>query len=173
LSAAPTPRWTPSAANANASTAAGAPRAPAAAAAWTPGTPELYRARHRLLKAAERLSDRERRRLCELFERDPILAEAWRLKEAFRAVYCAASRDDAEQRLEHFLLAVDHARLPAFDAFAKGIRSWRSELLAYFDKPTTNGYAEGVINKVKVTKRRAYGIPSFTAFQDRVLLACG
>jgi transposase len=135
--------------------------------------PELYRARHRLLKAAERLSDRERRRLCELFERDPILAEAWGLKEAFRAVYCAASRDDAEQRLEQFLLAVDHARLPAFDAFAKGIRSWRSELLAYFDEPTTNGYAEGVINKVKVIKRRAYGIPSFTAFRDRVLLACG
>jgi hypothetical protein len=24
------------------------------------------------------------------------------------------------------------------------------ELLAYFDEPTTNGYAEGVINKVKL-----------------------
>jgi transposase len=46
------------------------------------------------------------------------------------------------------------------------------ELLAYFDEPTTNGYAEGVINKVKVIKRRAYGIPTFTAFRERVLLAC-
>jgi transposase len=63
--------------------------------------------------------------------------------------------------------------LPAFDAFAKGIRIWQQELLAYFDEPTTNGYAEGVINKVKVIKRRAYGIPTFTAFRQRVLLACG
>jgi hypothetical protein len=34
-------------------------------------------------------------------------------------------------------------------------------------EPTTNGYAEGVINKVKVIKRRAYGIPTFTAFLPR------
>ena len=45
-------------------------------------------------------------------------------------------------------------------------------LLAYFDEPTTNGYAEGVINKVKVIKRRAYGLPTFTGFRERVLLAC-
>jgi transposase len=138
-------------------------------AAWRP---ELYRARHRLLKARERLTERERRRLSELFERDPIIAEAWGLKEAFRDVYRAEDRADAERRLEAFLAAVDRARLPAFDAFAKGIRLWSEELLAYFDEPTTNGYAEGVINKVKVIKRRAYGIPTFTAFRHRVLLAC-
>jgi transposase len=52
------------------------------------------------------------------------------------------------------------------------VRLWQIELLAYFDEPTTNGSAEGVINKVKVIKRRAYGIPTFTAFRQRVLLAC-
>jgi transposase len=139
-------------------------------AAWRP---ELYRARHRLLKAHERLTEHERQRLCELFQRDPLIAEAWGLKEAFRDVYRATDHHDAELRLEAFLAAVDRAALPAFDAFAKGIRSWREELLAYFDEPTTNGYAEGVINKVKVIKRRAYGIPTFTAFRHRVLIACG
>jgi transposase len=56
--------------------------------------------------------------------------------------------------------------------FADGIRLWRAELLAYFDEPTTNGYAEGVINKVKVIKRRAYGLASFEGFRERVLIAC-
>jgi hypothetical protein len=42
--------------------------------------PDLFHARHRLLEARERLSERERRRL--LFEREPVLAEAWALKEA-------------------------------------------------------------------------------------------
>jgi transposase len=139
-------------------------------AAWRP---ELYQARHRLLKVRERLSDRERRRLTELFECEPLIAEAWGLKEAFRTVYRANDRADAEHRLNAFLTAVDRAGLPAFDAFAKGIRIWHEELLAYFDEPTTNGYAEGVINKVKVIKRRAYGISTFTAFRHRVLLACG
>jgi transposase len=46
-------------------------------------------------------------------------------------------------------------------------------MLACFDEPTTNGYAEGVINKIKVTKRRAYGLPTFTGFRRRVVIACG
>jgi transposase len=135
--------------------------------------PELYQARHRLLKASERLGTRERQRLCELFERDPVIAEAWGLKEAFRAIYRSHSRLEAEQRLDMFLRAVDHAGLPAFHTFVKGIRAWRRELLAYFDEPTTNGYAEGVINKVKVIKRRGYGIPTFTGFRKRIVIACG
>jgi transposase len=134
---------------------------------------DLYRARHRLLKAHERLTERDRRRLCELFEREPLIAEAWALKEIFRSIYRARDRHDAERRLDHFLAAVDRAQLPAFTAFAEGIRHWRSELLAYFDEPTTNGYAEGVINKIKVIKRRAYGLPTVDGFRDRVNIACG
>jgi transposase len=133
---------------------------------------DLYRARHRLLKARERLTERERRRLIGLFEREPMIAEAWGLKEAFRSIYRAGNRQEAERRLDHFLAAVERAQLSAFTAFAEGVRLWRTELLAYFDEPTTNGYAEGVINKVKVIKRRAYGLPSFDGFRQRVLLAC-
>ena len=125
------------------------------------------------MKGAERLGERERRQLCELFADEPLVAEAWGLKERFRAVYRASERAEAERRLVTFERAVERAALPSFSAFAKGLRPWREELLAYFDQPTTNGYAEGVINKVKVIKRRAYGLPSFAGFRSRVLVACG
>ena len=123
-------------------------------------------------KARERLTERDRRRLSDLFERDPIIAEAWGLKEAFRNIYLAVDREQAAQRLDTFLAAVDRSGLSAFQAFAKGVRSWRAELPAYFDEPTTNGYAEGLINKAKVIKRRAYGLPTFSGFRARVLRAC-
>ena len=135
--------------------------------------PELWRSRRRLLKGAERLGERERRILCELFLAEPLLAEAWGLKERFRAIYRAHDRAEAERRLSAFEAAVDRAALPSFTAFAHGLRSWREELLAYFDEPTTNGYAEGVINKIKVIKRRAYGLPSFHSFRARILVTCG
>jgi transposase len=128
--------------------------------------PELYRARYRLLKASERLTERERRRLCELFERYPILAEAWGLKEAFRAVYRAGDRATAEHRLQQFFTATDDARLPAFDAFAKGIGQWRVELLAYFDEPTTNGYDEGVTTRSRSSNAAPTDCPRFTASAD-------
>ncbi len=135
--------------------------------------PELYRARHRLLRSGERLSAHDRALLCELFSKEPLIAEAWGLKEAFAGVYRARDLADAERRLDLFLAAVERSGLRSFEAFAKGVRAWRQELLAYFDEPTTNGYAEGVINKVKVIKRRAYGLPTFADFRERVLLACG
>jgi transposase len=102
-----------------------------------------------------------------------VIGAAWGLKEAFRAIYRAPDREEAEVRLGRFLGAVEREVLPAFSSFAEGVRQWREELLAYFDEPTTNGYAEGVINKVKVIKRRAYGLPSFESFRRRVLVACG
>jgi transposase len=91
----------------------------------------------------------------------------------FRAIYRSPSRSEAEQRLTRFLAAVDRAAIPSFSAFAKGIRLWREELLAYSDQPITNGYTEGAINKIKVIKRRAYGLPTFNGFRQRVLVACG
>ena len=135
--------------------------------------PELYRQRRRLIKAREKLTGPERRRLADLFATDPVIAEAWGLKEAFRDVYKANSRTQATQQLDKFLDATGRAELPSFTAFAHGIQSWREELLAYFDEPTTNGYAEGVINKVKVIKRRAYGIPTFDSYRKRIVIACG
>lgn len=134
---------------------------------------QLFRGRHRLLKARERLSFQQRRSLCELFQAEPLIAEAWGLKEAFRTIYRSDDRVEAEQRLERFLAAVDRAAIPSFTAFAEGVPLWREELLAYFDQPIGNGYAEGVINKIKVIKRRAYGLPTFDGFRQRVLVACG
>jgi transposase len=139
-------------------------------AGWNP---RLYRARHLLLRGGERLTGPQRRRLCELFASDPAIAEAWRLKELLRSVYRAGGRAEATQRLDRFFAAAPCSALQPFEAYVNGIRPWREEILAYFDQPASNGYAEGVINKVKVIKRRAYGLPSFESFRERILLACG
>jgi transposase len=139
-------------------------------ATWSP---RLYRSRHLLLRGRERLTESQRRRLCELFAHDPVIAEAWWLKELLRSVYAATDRAQATQRLDRFFAAVARSGHQPFEAYVNGIGSWREEILAYFDQPASNGYAEGVINKVKVIKRRAYGLPSFESFRERVLVACG
>jgi transposase len=139
-------------------------------ASWDP---RLYRTRHLLLRGEERLTESQRHRLGELFAQEPAIAEAWALKEALRSVYAASDRSQATRRLERFFAGVNRSGLKPFEAYAKGIAAWREEILAYFDQPVSNGYAEGVINKVKVIKRRAYGLPRFEGFRERVLLACG
>jgi transposase len=171
--AAPTRHSTRSGASASARPAGGVRRALAEAAAEEPGAATSTAPATGCSRRASGSPSGSGAGSCELFEHEPLIAEAWGLKEAFRSIYKAPDRRDAERRLDHFLAAVERAQLAAFTAFADGIRLWREELLAYFDEPTTNGYAEGVINKVKVIKRRAYGLPTFNGFRDRVLLACG
>jgi transposase len=131
-----------------------------------------FAARRRLLKGRERLRAEERRELSALFESEPLLAIGWGLKEAFRSIYQARDRNDAEQRLARFLAWAAREELPSFQRFASQVERWREELLAYFDDPATNGYAEGVTNKIKTIKRRAYGLPSFASFRERILVAC-
>jgi hypothetical protein len=84
-----------------------------------------------------------------------------------------AGRREAERRLDHFLAAVEHAHLAAFAAFADGVRLWREDAPRVLRQADHQRLRRGVINKVQVIQHRAYGLPSFGGFRDRVLLACG
>lgn len=134
----------------------------------------LFRKRYLLLRAFESLSVADRHRLDSLFFDHPELAAGWQLKEGFRAIYeLAGSRQDAALMLESWFHAATSSGIPEFEKLARNLRGWRAELLAYFDYRVTNGYAEGITNRIKVIKRQAYGVPTFDSFRRRILVECG
>lgn len=47
-----------------------------------------------------------------------------------------------------------------------------SGILNSFTTPYTNGYTEGINNKIKVLKRNAYGYRNFERFRNRILHMC-
>ena len=47
---------------------------------------------------------------------------------------------------------------------------WIGAIIAYFDERTTSGVVEGINNKLKLIKRRAYGMRNFTNFKLRSFL---
>ena len=49
------------------------------------------------------------------------------------------------------------------------IFAWQDEVLNSFKVPYTNGYTEGVNNKIKVLKRVAFGVRNFFRFRRRIL----
>ena len=59
--------------------------------------------------------------------------------------------------------------IPEFKTLAKTMLAWRSEILAYFLYPYTNGFTEGTNTKIKLLKRIGYGIPSFQKLRNRIL----
>ncbi|MDB9429662.1 transposase, partial [Microcystis aeruginosa CS-555/01A07] len=44
-----------------------------------------------------------------------------------------------------------------FTKSCQTIRNWFGEIISYFERRTTNGMVEGINNKLKLIKRRAYG----------------
>ncbi len=134
---------------------------------------ELFHARYLLLRASERLTPQGYARLMEVLRQYPILARAWRLKEAFRTWYGCSSRSEAEARLAQWEDAVREDGPMPFKGLLPMLRIWRNEILNYFDYRYTNGFLEGKNNRIKVIKRVAYGYRNRANFRQRILLTNG
>jgi transposase len=171
-SAARTPRSTRSDASASGWPGANAARAPGARgrSSWKQ---QLYHARHRLLRGRERLSARDRRWLCTLFEHEPLIAEAWGLKEAFRAIYRSRDRRGAEVRLERFLTGCRLAAIPSFEAFAQGVRALARGTACLLRRAVDEWLRGRGDQQDQGDQTPGLRPTSFEGFRRRVLVACG
>jgi len=106
-----------------------------------------------LLRPPDQLSDEERDALGQVLDTDPALATAHALVQRFRAILKA--RDLDAFRL--WLTDAQTSGLPSFVGVANGMRKDRDAVEAAFTEGWSNGVVEGVVHKVKLLKRQAYG----------------
>jgi len=97
------------------------------------------------------------------------LRTAYLLKEKFLEFIDATSLDEAKLKLNAWYLYVASAKLPEFDYCFNSISRWQDSILNSFRVPYSNGYTEGVNNKIKVLKRNAFGVRNFHRFRTRIL----
>lgn len=97
------------------------------------------------------------------------LRTAYLLKEKFLEFIDATSFEEAKQKLSAWYLYVSSSQLPEFDYCFKTIFRWQDSILNSFKVPYSNGYTEGVNNKIKVLKRNAFGVRNFNRFRTRIL----
>ncbi len=89
------------------------------------------------------------------------------LKEELRDIF-ESSKDWSEGLLEIADWLKDVSKY--FPKSFGTIRRWIGEIIAYFDEGTTQGIVEGINNKLKLIKRRAFGFRNFDNFQIRSFL---
>lgn len=119
--------------------------------------PDIRRNRWLFMKRSDRLTSIERQRLDDWFELDPETGMAWLLKETFAAIYDSEDRVEAERRFKRWTHHVAEANIAELAATIRTVELWKEPIFNYFDDRQTNGYAEGITNKIKVLKRRGYG----------------
>jgi len=72
------------------------------------------------------------------------------------------------------LLSISEWLAKSSSVFTKScqtIRNWFGEIISYFERRTTNGVVEGINNKLKLIKRRGYGLRNFRNFWVRSMLS--
>jgi len=122
------------------------------------------RSRHIMLKRKRCLSVEESDKVAIMLQTSKRLETAYLLKEKFYDFIDSKNKKEALKRLKEWYIFVETMNEPEFRTCIKTMINWQSYILNSFDCPYTNGYTEGVNNKIKVLKRNAYGLRNFNRF---------
>ena len=110
-------------------------------------------------KNAKDLHKKERKILRRFFEHSASAQQAYRLREQLTAIFeMNVSKKQAQSKILRWIQKVQQSGLHCFDDFLKLLTAWWEEITNFFVHRENSGFVEGFNNKVKVLKRRCYGI---------------
>jgi len=132
----------------------------------------LKDSRYLLLKNAENLTEEQRPRLAQLLEVNQTLASVYILKDQLKMLYYWSDRDRVKQTLDDWCQMAGQIDHPAVNAFIKQLRFFEYGILNHADYPIGTSRLEGINNKIKVIKRKAYGFHDDHYFILKVKQAC-
>jgi transposase len=110
-------------------------------------------------KRPQDLSAEEQTVLNRLFTYSPAAEQAYILREQLSDIFEERqTKAEAEQAIQAWSQQVREWEVKAFEPFLTTLENWRDEITNYFLERQTSGFVEGFNNRIKVLKRRCYGI---------------
>lgn len=98
------------------------------------------------------------------------LNRGYELKELFLDLVANSDYKNAETDLLVWIDLCKESKISEFVLASKTIENWLPYIVnSFIDKRFTNGFTEGLNNKIKVIKRNAYGYKNFEFFRLRML----
>lgn len=124
-----------------------------------------------LRKEKQDLTPEEHRTLGRLFRLSPDLKTAYGLQNRLTDIFEELiSVKTAKTKIQKWMVAVAKSGLRCFDNFINTLGRWWNEILNYFVARETSGFVEGFNNRIKVLKRRCYGITNVAHLFQRIYL---
>jgi transposase len=94
-----------------------------------------------------------------LFAHAPKLKLAYDLREQLTNIFeQSLAKSEAQQKIRTWIKRVKRSELKCFNDFLNTLENWWEEITNYFVQRENSGFVEGFNNKLKVLKRRCYGI---------------
>lgn len=134
---------------------------------------QLKGSRWVLVKNQKDLNEKQRTKLESLYQASPELKICHQLKEQFRTIFeTFTDREKAKTALLRWIKQVEKQTVTTLHSFLVTLKNWFELILNHFVERWTNAFAEGVNNKIKLIKRRAFGYSNFDHFRLRILVEC-
>lgn len=112
-----------------------------------------------LRKRPDQLTEEESGVLKSLFSYSPLLGSAYVFCYTLTGIFEAhITKREATLQLLAWKQLVQESGLTCFDSFLSTLEEWIDEITNYFVDRHSSGFVEGLNNKIKVIKRRCYGI---------------
>jgi transposase len=122
-------------------------------------------------KNAKDLNKEERKILRRFFVHSALAKQAYVLRERLTAIFdMNLSKTQAQSKILRWIQQIQKSGLHYFDDFLKLLAAWWEEITNYFIQRENSGFVEGFNNKVKVLKRRCYGISNLKHLFQRIYL---
>lgn len=129
-------------------------------------------ARYLLLKNRSNIRrTQDREQLRQLLELNEVINTVLILKDKLKHIWSYRSRTWASKAIDEWCAlarCIDH---PEVNKFAKMLDKYRYGILNHCDYPLHTGTLEGVNNKIKVIKRKAYGYHDLRYFSLKIIQA--
>ncbi|HJZ48893.1 MAG TPA: ISL3 family transposase [Roseiflexaceae bacterium] len=117
------------------------------------------------------LDDEEQAQLERFLIHTPALRQAITLREELTTIFdTARGRADGLRRIRFWRQRVTKSGLSCFDGFLSLLDSWLDLIANYFIDHQTSAFVEGLNNKLKVLKRRCYGLCNVGRLGERLTL---
>jgi transposase len=129
-------------------------------------------AKYLLLKNRKNLRrHNQRQQLKQLLALNEVINTVYILKDKLKRLWAYRSRTWAAKALDHWLAMARSVKHPSLTSFAKTLDRYRYGILNHCDYPIHTGKLEGVNNKIKVIKRKAYGFHDIDYFTLKIYQA--
>ena len=138
-------------------------------------TPEQYKqlrpAVKILISKHERYTREDKKVLGPLFKLSPAIEAAYRLSREFTHIYNTHhKKSTAKKKIAQWREKVQQSDVSCLDRFSETVSKYNDHICNYFLRRETSGFVEGLNNKIKVIKRRCYGILNPKHFFQRIFL---
>lgn len=131
----------------------------------------LKPARRAFWKNRNTLDPDEHQALDCLFNYAPTLRLVYDFREGLRTIFARPlSKAQAQEELKIWQFLVQEQHITCFEPFLKTLSNFFDEISNFFVHRLTSGFVEGLNNKIKVLKRRSFGIFNLGHFFQRLFL---